>query len=168
VWQNVRFYFQKPQGQSGPVSTSAQAEADHLWIESLGISAPLKYVEEANENVFQEALQEGVVHYPGTALPGQVGNSYYFGHSSDYLWAKGHYKTVFALLPRINPGTEIKITDHEGKLFSYIVTETKVVAPNDLSVLSQGDGQKSLLSIQTSYPVGTALRRFIAVAELKQ
>ena len=169
VWQNVRFYFQKPAPtQQGPASTQVQAEADHLWIDSLGISVPLKYVDEVSENVFQEALRDGVVHYPGTALPGQVGNAYYFGHSSDYLWSKGRYKTVFALLPRIESGAEIKITDHAGQLFTYTVVETKVVAPDDLSVLNQGDGQNKSLSIQTSYPVGTALRRSVAVAELKQ
>ncbi len=166
--QNIKFYFHRtsPAPQSDQ-QTSPQAEPDHLWIDSLNISAPLKYVDEAKESVFQAALKDGVVHFPGTALPGQLGNAYYFGHSSDYPWSGGHYKTVFALLPKISTGAEIRITDSQGNLFTYVVTETKVVAPSDVSVLDQGNNQKKILSIQTSYPVGTALRRFVAIAELK-
>jgi len=40
------------------------------------------------------------------------------------------------------------------------------VSPKDLSVLDQQNFQKKFLSLQTSYPIGTALKRFVAVAEL--
>src|SRR5438093_1507422 len=75
-----------------------------LEISSLGIKAPVVYVDQANETAFQAALKDGVVHYPGTALPGQPGNVYIFGHSSDYFWSNGHYKTIFASLPQIKKG----------------------------------------------------------------
>ena len=169
--QNIRYMFRNNTPASPAVNLAggqAKAESDTLWISSLGIKAPVKYVEESKESVFQEALRDGVVHFPGTAMPGQPGNAYIFGHSSDYLWSKGNYKTVFALLPRINKGAEIQITDHNGDLYTYIVTDTFVVAPNDLSVLDQKNNEKKLLTLQTSYPVGTALKRYIVVAELKQ
>src|SRR5687767_11297538 len=73
-------------------------DPDRLFIPSLGIDVPLVYIEEKNEAAFQAALRDGVVHYPGTAMPGQPGNAYYFGHSSDYSWSKGEYKNVFATL----------------------------------------------------------------------
>lgn len=144
------------------------AEADTLWIVSLDIKAPLQYVDQNNEDVFQAALQKGVVHFPGTAEPGQFGNAYFFGHSSDYPWSKGQYKTVFALLPRIADGAEIKITDHDGNLYTYIVKQHYVVAANDTSVLDQGGYTRHLLTLQTSYPVGTALKRYIVIAELDE
>jgi LPXTG-site transpeptidase (sortase) family protein len=140
--------------------------ANQLTIPTLGIQAPLVYMEGTTEEAFQEALQSGVVHYPGTAEPGQSGNAYYFGHSSDYPWGKGEYKTVFALLPSIKVGDKIAVTNKEGGIFEYVVQETKVVSPDDLSVLSQETDGKKLLSLQTSYPVGTALKRFIVIAEL--
>lgn len=138
---------------------------DTIAIPSLGIQAPLVYIDDQAEEDFQRALQHGVVHYTGTALPGQYGNAYYFGHSSDYLTAPGEYKTVFALLPKILKGEVIYITDSAGQGYTYRVLETKVVKPSDLSVLAQDHGQRRL-SLQTSYPLGTALRRFIVIAEL--
>ncbi|MEK7183084.1 MAG: sortase [Patescibacteria group bacterium] len=143
------------------------AEPNTLKIASLAIETPVIYVEDKTESVYQEALRDGVVHYPGTALPGEHGNVYIFGHSSDYVWSPGEYKTVFARLPTIELGAVIEITDAEGKLFHYIVTETKVVGPRDLTVLDQLNYAKQILTLQTSYPLGTALQRYIVVAELK-
>jgi hypothetical protein len=74
-----------------------------LAIPSLGVSAPIQYIEHADDATMQDALAHGVVHYPGSSLPGQVGNMYIFGHSSDYAWAKGDFKHVFALLPFYMP-----------------------------------------------------------------
>jgi sortase A len=137
-----------------------------LKVPSLDIVVPVVYVNENSEDKFQKALAYGVVHYPGTAMPGQPGNPYIFGHSSDFAWAKGKYKTIFALLPKIKPGAFIIISDAEGNAYRYEVVRAFVTEANDFSVLSQGDYKEKLLTLQTSYPVGTALRRFIVVSKL--
>lgn len=142
--------------------------ANILVIRRLGIAAPIKYVDKKSEKAFQEALKEGVVHYPGTALPGAPGNVYIFGHSSDYVWVKGHYKAVFALLPKIEEGDKIIATDAEGRPFTYVVIRSFAVSPNDLSVLNQFEYKEKLLTLQTSYPVGTALKRWIVLARLSE
>lgn len=141
-------------------------DPDTLYIKNLNITLPVIYIDEKGETAYQEALKHGVVHYPGTALPGAYGNVYIFGHSSDYVWSPGDYKTAFALLPHIALGDEIELTDSTGLVYTYAVTDTKIVSPTDLSVLDQGDGTKRMLTLQTSYPVGTALQRFVAIAEL--
>lgn len=143
------------------------SQPNTLAIRELGIVAPVIYINEKTEDAYQKALRDGVVHYPGTALPGEPGNVYIFGHSSDYVWAPGDYKTIFAKLPEMKVGDQIEITDAEGKLFIYEVTETKIVWPRDLSVLDQFNDEKHILTLQTSYPLGTALQRYIVVAELK-
>jgi LPXTG-site transpeptidase (sortase) family protein len=143
------------------------AKANTLWIEALRVEAPVVYVDKADENIFQEALQRGVVHYPGTAKPGELGNVYIFGHSSDYVWAKGSYKTVFALLPKIQKGEEIKVSNEQGEVFTYVVKESFVASAKDLHLLSQREYKQKILTLQTSYPIGTALKRWIIVAELK-
>lgn len=150
------------------VTASPQMIPNLLIIEKLRIQTPIVYVDKIDEQVFQEGLKDGVVHYPGTAAIGESGNPYIFGHSSDYVWSKGRYKTIFARLPRIKVGDEIIVSNQEGKKFTYRVIETKVVHPKDLSVLDQQGFKKKLLTVQTSYPVGTALRRFVAIAELVQ
>ncbi len=148
------------------VSAPPEMMANMLIIERLGIETPIIYVERADEEAFQEGLENGVAHYPGTARIGENGNPYIFGHSSDYIWSRGRYKTILARLPRIKIGEEIIASDHAGKKFVYKVIETKVVSPKELSVLDQRGYQRKLLTVQTSYPVGTALRRFVAIAEL--
>lgn len=142
-------------------------EPNQIRIPSLNIIAPLQYVTEINEDVFQQALQSGVVHYPGTAEIGQPGNAYFFGHSSDFVFTKGDYKTVFALLPRIKNGAEILVTNKEGKVYHYEVIDQRAVDNDDVEVLDQKEFKQKLLTLQTSYPVGTALRRYIVVGRLK-
>ena len=137
-----------------------------LKISSLAIAAPLVYVGERAEKTFQTGLRQGVVQYPGTALPGQLGNMYVFGHSSDYRWSKGSYKTIFAKLPNIKVGSEIKVTDTAGKVYTYKVVNIAIALPTEVKYLSQYNYQRKLLTVQTSYPVGTALKRFVAIAEL--
>lgn len=145
---------------------AAKVEPNMLWIDSLGIKAPIVEVTARNEKAYQEALKHGIGHFPGTAAAGQWGNMYLFGHSSDFSWSSGEYKTVFALLPKIQVGDTIVVSGADGTPYEYRVTETAVVSPKDLSVLDQYGNQKRMLTVQTSYPLGTALRRFVAKAEL--
>lgn len=169
LWQQFKFAIRKPNSVSVDKLISQEDKKttpNQLRIPSLAISAPLVEAEQANEDSYQKALQNGVVHFPGTAKPGENGNAYYFGHSSDFAFAKGDYKTVFALLPKITEGAEIYISNQEGIEFKYLVVEKKVVNNNDVSVLDQRGNKEKLLSLQTSYPVGTALQRFVVVARL--
>ncbi len=172
-WIRLRFLLSPPPMvvQEQPSTTSSPPEVilgtpDELTIPSLGIITPVIYTSGTTETVWQEALRSGVVHYPTTADPGELGNMYIFGHSSNYPWVKSKYNTIFALLPKIDIGADITLADHTGQLFTYRVIEKKVVSPKDKSVLDQRGFKKRLLTLQTSYPIGTALQRYIVVAEL--
>lgn len=140
---------------------------DELYIPSLEIRAPIQFVDQTGEDAFQPALQKGVVHYPGTAKVGEVGNTYIFGHSSDFAFSKGEYKTVFAILPNIELGAEVILTNSDGKLFKYKVYNKFVAEKTATELLDQNTGGRKILTLQTSYPIGTALKRYIVKAELK-
>jgi LPXTG-site transpeptidase (sortase) family protein len=148
------------------VIPAALSTPNLLQIASLGIEAPIQYPSAVTEDIFQAHLQAGVVHYPNTALPGQPGNTYIFGHSSDYVWAKGEYKNIFARLPEIEIGASITLTDQQGNRFTYTVKEKKAVSKDNVSVL-QGQPNKHMVTLQTSYPLGTALRRYVVIGELE-
>ncbi|PIR95949.1 MAG: hypothetical protein COT92_03795 [Candidatus Doudnabacteria bacterium CG10_big_fil_rev_8_21_14_0_10_42_18] len=165
--QAKNLLFGPPQVQHQNSSDAGELiEPDILIIESLGIRAPIVYADEKMEEAFQSALANGVVHYPHTALPGEEGNVYIFGHSSDYVWSKGDYKTVFALLPEAEIGKKIIISNSQGKAFTYIVTDKFAAAADDVHLLSQETNGKRILTLQTSYPIGTALKRYIVIAKL--
>jgi len=138
-----------------------------LYIPGLNIKAPVIYTNNVSETEFQKHLQKGVVHYPGTALPGELGNVYIFGHSSDYLWTKGDYKTVFRKLPGINLKEKIKLSDSNGKVYTYTVVRKEIVSPKNLTVLKQ-DRNVKILTLQTSYPLGTSLMRYLDIARKEE
>ena len=169
-WQQILYYTHKPA--MAPVQTLVKIQGqkmqpDLLIIPALGVIAPVRYVALNSETIFQQALDSGVVHYPGTAGVGQSGNCYIFGHSSDFWWSKGKYKTVFALLPHLKKNDIIILSNPQGDAFVYTVTGSKVISSTDIQYLNQNDKTKKLLTLQTSYPVGTALERFIVLAEIK-
>ncbi len=162
--KQISYTFRKP----APETTSVQQsmEPNRLIIPSLNIETPIVESGENNEKAFQKALESGVVHYPGTAMVGEVGNSYIFGHSSDFAFKGGDYKTVFALLPRIENGAEIVVSNPKGIKFTYKVVNQFVAASTDTHLLDQNTNGKKILTLQTSYPIGTALKRYIVVGEM--
>lgn len=143
-----------------------EQKPNELYIPALEIRAPIVYTENKDEANFQKALQKGVVHYPDTAPIGEVGNTYIFGHSSDFAFAPGEYKTVFALLPNLEKGEQILVSNEKGKIFKYIVYEKFVAEKTATYLLDQDTGGRKILTLQTSYPIGTALKRYIIRAEL--
>ncbi len=115
----------------------------------------------ALEKEMQQALQDGVVHYPGTSTPGQNGNMAITGHSSYFPWDPGRFKDVFALLHKVVIGDKIVIY-WDQKKHVYEVNDIKVVLPQDISVLKQTPEEK--LTLITCTPVGTNLKRLIISA----
>lgn len=166
-WLHVSFSLRGPATSSQQGAVVQLPEPNVLDIPSLGIRVPVVYVDKVSERIYQEALRGGVVHFPGTAQPGAEGNAYIFGHSSDLPWAQGEYKTAFALLPRIERGAEVRISDRRGVVYTYAVTDKFVAQAGRIDLLKQGDGGKKLLTLQTSYPVGTAISRYVVIAEIK-
>lgn len=113
------------------------------------------------ETDIQTGLEDGVVHYPGTARPGQAGNFFVTGHSSYYY--KGDYTSVFARLYQLNPGDEYWVY-YGGDKFRYVIQDKKEIKPSDVSVLDQPVG-KRISTLMTCTPVGTTLRRLIITAQ---
>lgn len=155
----------QPSENSLQIKNSPTWQPNRLMVPSLGLDLPVVYAQAENEASFQKALQYGVVHYPGTAQAGEPGNVYIFGHSSDNIWSDGNFKSAFALLPQLEIGQDIVLTNSQGRAFTYRVVEKFVTSPNNTSVLGQ-DPAKRQLTLQTSYPLGTALKRYIVRAEL--
>jgi len=115
------------------------------------------------EDDIQDALQMGVVHYPGTAKPGQAGNFFVTGHSSYYPWAPGKYKNVFARLHELEPGDEYWVY-YGGDKHRYIVRSKKEVKPSNVTVLDQPVDRR-VSTLMTCTPIGTTLRRLIITSE---
>jgi sortase A len=134
-------------------------------ITHYNISIPKLKIENAVVSIGGEDLSESLIQYPGTALPGQYGNTVIFGHSVlPQFYNPKKYKTIFSTLPTLKEGDEIFV-DFDGVRYRYVVIKMVEVSPDDISVLEQHyDGE--YLSLVTCVPPGTYLRRLIVKAKL--
>ena len=115
------------------------------------------------EEDIQYGLQDGVVHYPGSARPGQPGNFFVTGHSSYFPWAPGNFKSVFARLGELQTGDEYWVY-YGGDKYRYVIREKKEIRPSDVDVLRQPLDRR-ISTLMTCTPVGTTLRRLIISAQ---
>lgn len=129
-----------------------------ILLPKIGVSAPIAFLDTTNEKVIEDYLTRGVVHYAGTANPGEVGNAFITGHSSNFWWIKGDYNYIFLNLNKMAIGDQAKIY-YNGKKFVYQVSNIKVVEPTDTSVLAQGS--TPTLTLMTCTPAGTNWKRLI-------
>lgn len=106
------------------------------------------------EGVDSRTLRRAVGHVPGTALPGEPGNAALAGHRD----------TFFRALEDVRAGDRILVETPSGP-FEYVVRDTRVVEPTDVSVLDPTP--ERTLTLVTCYPfqfIGTAPQRFIVRA----
>lgn len=135
-----------------------------IKIDKIGVLAPvIKDVDGTKKSAYNKALQKGVAHYKGTALPEQGSNIFIFGHSSQIL-GKGPYAEVFARLNDLEKGDRVVIY-FQGKEFEYSVFDKKVVAKDDVSVLKPT--KKEQLTLMTCWPIGSNAKRLIIKSSLK-
>lgn len=109
--------------------------------------------------VTSDDLKLGVGHFPDTPLPGQLGNSALAGHRTTY-------KAPFARLDEVTIGDDIVVTLNNGEMFTYVVTGTTVVNPEDYWVIAESDPNRATLTLITCTPEFTSLQRLVAFAEL--
>ncbi len=151
---------------TSPISKDSLTNEDNfiLTINELSIRVPvIPEVESDDKDRYNEALQHGVVHMVGTALPGtNEGNIFIYGHSS----AKDNpkYGKIFSDLDRLKFGDLVKL-EYNGGEYEYIVEKKKFIEKYDLSVLEQS--QQEQLTLMTCWPVGTDDRRLVVIAKRK-
>jgi sortase A len=117
-------------------------------------------------------LDHNLVQYPGTAMPGQVGNPVIFGHSvlrqfyNPSEKNSRRYFSIFSKIMTLNKGQKIYVT-YDNVQYTYIVQEKFEVKPDDPKLLEQDYGDRHLRLV-TCTPEGTTLRRGVLVATLEE
>lgn len=106
------------------------------------------------EGTDARTLRRAVGHIADTARPGSGGN----------VVLAAHRDTFFRPLKDVRRGDRIRVTTSDGA-FTYVVRETRVVAPDDVSVLDPTPAPT--LTLVTCYPfnyIGAAPKRFVVRA----
>lgn len=110
-------------------------------------------------------LKQSLIQYPGTALPGNLGNTVIFGHSVlPQFFNPTNYLTIFSTLHTLRPGDTMEITS-DGATYTYKISDMYETQPDDLSPLAQVYNGRYLTLI-TCTPPGTYLRRLIIKASV--
>lgn len=135
-------------------------------VNSYVLSIPSLDITGATVVISGDDLGKSLIHYGGTGLPGDYGNTVIFGHSTLPQFFRGirEYKSIFSTLPTIKIGANINIT-YDGVEYRYVVTEKVVVEPTDLSPLEQ-HFDDAYLTLVTCVPPGTYLYRLNVKAKL--
>jgi len=122
------------------------------------IAVPKLYLDwEVYEGLADSTLDAGPSHWPGSAMPGELGNVVVIAHRVDL-----HH--VFRHIDRLQPGDEITFTSSTGNTVTYSVTGSKQVGRTDFSMLEQSEAFTATLF--ASDPPGTRNGWFVVTAEL--
>ncbi len=166
---NNRIGYNASQNQTGSVSGASTSNLDletsgKLSIPKLNLQVPLIWSKDVSS--FDADLTKGVIHYPGTALPGENGIMYVSGHSSDYIWKRNPFHRVFAKLNYLTPGDDVFVDVYgkDGKIynFRYQVQSTKTYKADDQIQFIDTSGSK--LNLSTCWPIGTQKDRLVVTA----
>lgn len=150
-----------------PTTDTKVGPAPKIVIPKINVDAPVVYgLTSLEEQVVQNNLKNGVVHYPipgANSVPGQKGNTVVLGHSANDVFDDGAYKFVFVQLDRLEKGDTFYL-NYQGTRYTYAVTEKKVILPNEVSSLVIAT-DKPIATLVTCTPVGTAEKRLVVMAE---
>ena len=99
----------------------------------------------------QKLLKAGVVHLPITPAPGQVGNSYIIGHTSNFPQVKSNYNTIFKPFEsKSRVGDVFTIWDHKCRQMTFRVFEALAIGENDTATAYQNMGDRRVVTLQGS------------------
>lgn len=135
------------------------------------ITIPQLNIEDALVITNSDSLSpdDHIGHYPGSALPGETGNSFLYGHSVlPPFFNPQNYKTIFSTLNKLEQGDEYTVNfnnqDYTYKVDSIEVLPTDQVKP--LGTVKPAYLNDSTMVLMTCWPPGTKAKRLQVVSTL--
>lgn len=124
------------------------------------------YVRPISQGVDKRTVLDvlGIGHYPGTAMPGAVGNFAVSGHRTTY-------GKPFNRVAELQVGDPLVVRTEEA-WYVYRVTGTDVVLPHQVEVIAPVPNQPGVepdrrsMTLTTCHPMFSARERFVVWAEL--
>jgi sortase A len=140
----------------------------YLSIPALGFKRlPIKAnVESSSKDIYDQVLTSAIAHFKGTSLPfaSNPNNTVLYGHS-----ASGSYNprpddvlAAFSFLSNLKVGDEI-IIEANAQTYTYRMARSKIVSPNDFSIIDGTPGRDTL-TLVTCYPPGNNTSRLAITA----
>ena len=155
-------------GTSAPLqypSLSSPEVPTRVVAKSIGLDAAVVNPTSTDTETLDEALTHGAVRYPGSALLGEDGVIYMFGHSSYLPIVYHQYYKTFNGIQDLKPGDSVSVYSDTTE-YRYRVIEVKTVdsAIDDTNLLAHPSGRHLTLSTCDSFAAKKS-SRFVVEAE---
>ncbi len=147
------------------VKTTYTDKQNTLEIPKLSLSVPIVFSQSTDKDLITKDLDSGVVYYPGSVLPGQIGQAVVLGHSAPPGWPKIKYDWVFNDLNNLNSGDTIFI-DLNNKQYTFIVKEKSIIDKGADIPTNNSTIDKNVLILITCWPPGKDYKRIVVRAVL--
>jgi len=140
----------------------------YLTIPSLGFNRlPIAAnVDSNSEEAYNSVLTGALAHFKGTSLPfsTEKSNIVIYGHSAsgNYNPSPSDVLAAFSFLQDLKVG-DLIILEMNGVEYKYQMVKSKIVQPNDISIINGENGKESL-TLFTCYPPGNRSHRYVAIA----
>lgn len=140
----------------------------YLSIPKLGINrmGVQSNVDSTNSDIYNRVLDRNLAHFRGSSLPfvTNPGNIVVYGHSvgGSYTPRPNDVVSAFSFLPELKVGDEI-IIEINGTQHKYVMRRSRVVTPDDTSILASTPGREAL-TLFTCYPPGSREKRLVISA----
>lgn len=172
-------YVPFPSNQAGSTSTSYEplpssepiigspdynTNPNTIIISRINVRAPLIMASGTTQKELNDSLNQGVIIYPGSALPGQNGELVLSGHSSIFPWVKTQYGQVFTLLDKLQAGDTVSII-YNHRQYDYQITKQEILNPNQVKI---SEINQPALKLTTCWPIGTSAKRLVVYGTLIQ
>lgn len=130
-----------------PYAPEPEIRHGTLAIPAIGLDQPFF------EGVSLTAINRGPSHWPGTAMPGEIGNAVVAGHRTTYT-------RPFWDLQALQPGDELIFTMADGTEHVYELDRLEIVSPTDVHIVDQTYDRTATLF--ACHPRGSARQRIVA------
>lgn len=140
----------------------------YISIPSIGLNRlPVQSnVDSSSENAYNAVLNNNLAHFKSTGLPisDVKNNIVIYGHSASPNLNPSRTTPLmaFSFIPELQVGDEI-IIEIEGKEYKYKMFSSKIVAPDETSIITGTKG-RGTLTLFTCFPLGSNKERYVAVA----
>ena len=111
------------------------------------------------ENVDEETLRRGPGWLPSSAFPGEMGSCIVYGHRN---------RTHLRILEQVKQGDEIRAILPDGRKWTYIVEELRIVNSDNELRFEAMEGRTLILT--TCYPFrysGSAPQKYVVISKYK-
>jgi sortase A len=135
----------RPLAPPDPDATEPLVEIGRIEIARIGIDMPMY------EGITLGTLDAGPGHWPGSAMPGQIGNVVVAGH-------RVSHSRPFRDIDQLQAGDEVVLTTADGR-FVYLVDSTEVVEPEAIRVVEQTPA--STATLFACHPPGSTEYRYV-------